>query len=381
MHICFVTNKYPNEVDKNTTIFLKQLVDEIAGQGIKCSVISPVPTNINKNYKKLPLKRAENNVTVYYPRYFGLGQRDYLFFNPAKITTHCFTKAIEKLIDSNESLGDIDVFYAHFVTPAGIAVARLGRKYNRPSFLAHGEATLQTIKHFGEKAVKRELSSLTGVIAVSTQNKEMISDYVNPKIVKVFPNAINEKLFKPSDKTIARKKLGFNEKDFIVSFVGSFDERKGIDRLEKAVDSFGGDVKLAAAGKGKLKPTSKNCVWNAPIDHDDLPIFYATSDVFVLPTRNEGCCNAIIEAMGCGLPVISSDKRFNYDILDNDNSILINPDDLQDIKTAIRSIKNDKNKRENMSMMALKTARKITIKERAKNILNFIFDKGGYAQK
>lgn len=260
MHICFVTNKYPNEVDKNTTIFLKQLVDEIAGQGIKCSVISPVPTNINKNCKQLPLKRTEGEVVVYYPRYFGLGQTDYLFFNPAKITTHFFTKAIEKLIDSNESLGDIDVFYAHFATPAGIVAARLGRKNGKPSFLAYGEATLQTIKHFGEKAVRKELSSLTGVIAVSFQNKEMISGYVDSKKIGVFPNAINKKLFRPIDKKESRKKFGFDEKDFIVSFVGSFDNRKGIDRLEKVVDSFGGSVKLATAGKGKLKPVSKNCI-------------------------------------------------------------------------------------------------------------------------
>ena len=372
MHICFITNKYPNEVDKNTLIFLKQLVDEIANQDVKCSVICPVPTNINRKYTKLPLKRVEGKVTIYYPRYFGLGQKNYLFFNPAKITTHFFAEAVEKIVKNDIGLKNIDIFYAHFVTPAGITAARLGRKYNRPAFLAYGEATLQTIQHFGKKAVKKELSSLTGVIAVSSQNKEMISEFVNPEIVKVFPNAINIELFKPIDKNVARKKLGFDEKDFIVSFVGSFDERKGIDRLEKAIDCFGGDVKLAAVGKGKLKPTSENCIWAKPVSHDNLPIIYSASDLFVLPTRNEGCCNAIIEAMGCGLPIISSDRSFNYDILNNNNSILINPDDVKELTEAITSLKDDYEKRNKLSINAIKTAKQLSLQKRASNILLFL---------
>ena len=378
MHVCFITNKYPNEVDKNTLIFLKQLVDEIANQGVKCSVICPVPTNINRNYKKLPLKRVEGKVIVYYPRYFGLGQRNYLFFNPAKITTHFFAKAVEETMRDVAELKDVDAFYAHFVTPAGITAARLGRKFGKPAFLAYGEATLQTIQHFGEKAVKKELSSLTGVIAVSSQNKEMISEFVDPKIVEVFPNAINVGLFRPIDKKKARKRLGFDEKDFIVSFVGSFDERKGISRLEKAIDSFDGEVKLAAAGKGRLKPTSKNCIWNKPVSHEDLPVFYSASDLFVLPTQNEGCCNAIIEAMGCGLPIVSSDRSFNYDILNDNNSILIDPNDWQQIRDAIKRVKDNGKIRENISTAALKTAKKLSLEERAKRIIDFMVSKGGY---
>ncbi len=161
MHICFITNKYPNEVDKNTLVFLKQLVDEISNQGIKCSVICPVPTNLNRDYKKLPIKDTASNVTIYYPRYFGLGQKDYLFYNPAKFTTNHFTKAVDSVIKTIDP-NTIDVFYGHFVTPAGIASARMGRKYNKPSFMAHGEATYMTINHFGGEKVKKELSTLSG---------------------------------------------------------------------------------------------------------------------------------------------------------------------------------------------------------------------------
>lgn len=372
MHICFITNKYPNKIDKNTLIFLKQLVDEVSKQKIKCSVICPVPTNINSNYKKLPYTQSDGEVNIYYPRYFGLGQKNYLFFNPARITTHFFTKKIQKTIDENNNLRDIDAFYAHFVTPAGIAAARLGKIYKKPAFMAYGEATLDTINHFGKKGVKKELSSLSGVIAVSTQNKQMISKYVNPNIVKVFPNAIDLKKFKPINKHKSRKKFGFKDEDFIVSFVGSFDKRKGIDRLEKAIDRFNGKVKLAAAGKGELKPKSKYCIWNKPVKHSDLPFFYSASDIFVLPTRNEGCCNAIIEAMGCGKAIISSDKSFNYDILNKDNSILINPDSVEEIEAAIKQLKNDRILLRQKEAASILTASKLTLAQRAKRIIGFM---------
>lgn len=372
MHICFITNKYPNEVDRDTLVFLKQLIKEIAKNGHKCSVICPVPTNINRTYKQLPRKRREGKITVFYPKYFGLGQTNIICFNPARITTRYFTKAINRTIKTDKSLKDIDIFYAHFVTPAGIAAARLGKKYNKPAFLAYGEATLATIKHFGEKKAREELSSLTGVIAVSSQNKEMISSYVDPAITRVFPNAIDGRLFRPIDKKIARKEFGFNNKDFIVSFVGSFDERKGISRLERAIDSFNGEVKLAAAGKGKLKPTSRNCIWNKPVDHRNLPAFYSASDIFVLPTRNEGCCNAIIEALGCGKPVVSSDRSFNYDILNKSNAILINPDNINDIANAITTLKNNRSMMETLSKNAITTSRHLSIENRASNIIKYI---------
>ncbi len=66
-----------------------------------------------------------------------------------------------------------------------------------------------------------------------------------------------------------------------------------------------------------------------------IPNYICASDVFVLPTTAEGCCNAIIEAMGCGLPIVSSDRAFNYDILNEENSILVDPESVDEIDNAI----------------------------------------------
>lgn len=374
MHICFITNKYPNKVEPNAIVFLQQLVNAIAEKDVRCSVICPVPTNLNRAYKTLPEhcveKHGEAEVEIYYPRYFGLGQRDYLWYNPAKFTTNRFSKAVESVVRAMPALPD--AFYAHFVTPAGICAARMGRLFDRPSYMAYGEATLGTINHYGHNAVKRELESLTGVIAVSTQNKEMIAPFVREGITEVFPNAIDGKLFYPRDKADARKKFSLSQDDFVVAFVGSFDERKGTDRLSAAVDCLEGPVKLICAGKGSLLPTTEKCVFRQTVLHSELPEFLSAADVFALPTLNEGCCNAIIEAMACGLPIISADRSFNDDILDETNSIRIDPTDVEALSAAIDTLKKDEKQRKALAAGSLEKAKALTLETRAANIIHFM---------
>lgn len=375
MHICFLTNKYPNFVEPNAIVFYQQLINAIAKQGVKCSVICPVPINLNKNYKKLPQKLVEEygdfKVEVYYPRCFGLGQRDYLCFNPAKITTCYFTKACDKIISKMDECPD--VFYGHFVTPAGIAAARMGRKYNKPSFLAYGEAGTVMIKHFGFKASKKELSTLSGVIAVSSQNKIDIEPYVPNNITEVFPNSIDSDVFYPRDKQKAREKLGLSENSFVIAFVGTFDERKGIDRLSQAIDKLGyEDIVLICAGKGAIQPQTPRCAFKSPVLHSDLPDFLSAADIFVLPTLLEGCCNAIVEAIACGLPIISSNGSFNDDILDETNSLRVDPSDVDAISTAIKTLHDDRDLLSSLAEGSLTKAASLTLERRANNIIDFI---------
>ncbi len=380
--ICIIVNKYPNPIEPNALVFVQQLAWSMADKGVECSVICPLPININPRYWSFPEKKVEitennNKVTIYQPKFIGFGQAHKIFGkSPAPLTTSLFTKAVAKIIAKMDEKPD--VVYGHFVTPAGIAAARIGRKYNIPSFMAHGEATFKTINEFGPQKVKKELSTLSGIIAVSTQNKEMLLsvDAVKEDVIGIFPNGYRTERFFPRNKIESRKKYGFPQDKFIVGFVGSFDHRKGILRLEKAVEQME-DVVFACAGKGKLHPTSSKCIFSRQVENDELPYFYSALDLFVLPTLNEGCCNAIIEALACGLPVISSDLSFNYDILDKSCSILINPNKVDELVDAIKILKLDSEYFKTLSIGSLEKAKKLTINNRTSNILDFINSKMG----
>ena len=379
MNICIISNKYPNKYEPNVLVFLQQLVWQFADLGHKCYVICPMAANLHPEYLKLEKISVEksfkdNNVVVYRPKYFSLGQTTIAGFNPAKFSVSSFTKCALSTIRKHDI--PIDLLYSHFITPAGIATARIGKKLNKPVYIAHGEATLMTIEDFGgPKAVAKELESISGIIAVSAHNKNMLVEnhVVGSEKIRIFPNGYNPTRFYVMDKKAARKKLGFPSDKFIVGFVGSYDERKGILRVQQAVDQLD-EVVFACAGKGTLIPSSEKCIFKDAVNNSDLVTFYNACDIFALPTRMEGCCNAIVEAVACGLPVISSDRLFNYDVLDDTNSILIDPDDVVALKNAINKLKQDNALREKLHKGSINKSMELTLENRAQNILSYMIN-------
>lgn len=378
--ILFLANKYPNIITPNGLVFFQQLIWEIADSGVNCTVICPLAVNLNPKYIKVKYHVVEktengNTIDIYFPKFFGLGQSHYIFGkSPVSITTYYFTKAIIKTIEKNDI--KFDYVYGHFTAPAGVASARIGDKYNKPSFFAHGESTSWSIDQYGKEKLKEEFKNITGVVAVSSRNKDLLlsNKIVDESKVKVFPNGYRKERFYKIDKEDARKHFNWDDK-FIVGFCGSFDDRKGILRLEKAIDMIDdNDIVFACAGKGKLIPTSDKCIFKDTVNNNDLVYFYNAIDVFCLPTLNEGCCNAIVEAMACGCPIISSDKSFNYDILDDSNSILIDPNNIDEIKDAILELKNDTEIINIMSQSSFMKSKELTLNKRAKRIMDFLCD-------
>ena len=129
-------------------------------------------------------------------------------------------------------------------------------------------------------------------------------------------------MFYKKDKESIRKELGIGNNDFIVAFVGKFIHRKGLSRLCEAFNLIdNNNIKAFFIGEGETIPNYKNTVFEGKIEHNKIVDYLSASDIFVLPTISEGCCNAIIEALACGIPVVSLKECFNDEILDDTCSI------------------------------------------------------------
>ena len=76
--------------------------------------------------------------------------------------------------------------------------------------------------------------------------------------------------------------------------------------------------------------------------------------------------------MACGLPIISSNLPFNWDVLDYSNSIMINPNNIEEIKDAIILMRDNIERRKTLSKGALRKALGLTIDNRADTIIRFI---------
>jgi glycosyltransferase involved in cell wall biosynthesis len=92
----------------------------------------------------------------------------------------------------------------------------------------------------------------------------------------------------------------------------------------------------------------------------------------VLPTLHEGSCNVIIEAMACGLPIISSKIPEIEFQCDDSFSILIDPLNIDQLKHSIAILLADEEKIAKMGKAAIEHSKKFDLQQRAIKILNFI---------
>jgi len=161
-----------------------------------------------------------------------------------------------------------------------------------------------------------------------------------------------------------------------VAFCGRFNKRKGCQRVSEAIDLLKIQrVKSVfigiPAGADIEEPSCEGILFKGALPHEDIPTYLNAADVFVLPTLAEGCSNAIVEAMACGLPIISSNLPFNLDLLNGENAILVDPMSVEQIATGIEKLLNHPALQQQMSLSALATVKDLTIEKRVRSILQF----------
>lgn len=370
MNICVVCSDYPSK-KSSTFSFVKQLVDEFARQGHKCYVVSPFSITRYKCFtKKIDIHKFKSGGQVF------LIRPNYLSFSMFRIGHFCPTNFFMKqaLKKAFKLLPVIpDVIYAHFWTSAILAY-EFAKENNIPLFVASGESSIYN--SLNNNLFQNSFCDyISGVICVSKKNKDesVKLGLVLDNKCTVLPNAIDRRKFYKMDKKECRRIYGYPEKAFIIAFVGWFDNRKGVNRLSKAITKLDNpNIYSIFIGNGPEIPDCSNILFKGNVKHDEMCSILNCANVFVLPTLAEGCCNAIIEAMACGLPIISSNMRFNDEILDDECSIRINPNSVDDIAAAIFKLQNDSTLCEKMSKASQKKASAFTIDERAKAIVCFM---------
>lgn len=364
MNILVITPDYPNKYKVHYP-FVKQLVDEFARQGHSCSVISPYSVTNNKRFYKTV--EMDGPVTVYRPNYLSFSN---LKVGKLRLSEYFRTKAI---IRATRRLPQKpDVVYCHFWETAVWAYP-YAVKHHIPLFVASGESSISAFLGT-DKYPQKVADYVSGVVCVSTKNKEESISFglTTEDKCLVKPNAVNSELFKKLDKTKCRKKLRFPQDVFIVTFVGAFIERKGVKRVADAIKQIvGKPIYSCFIGRGAQAPDCDNILFKGGLQHEEIPAYLNASDVFVLPTLAEGCCNAIVEAMSCGLPIISSNLPFNWDVLDDTNSFMIDPMDIIAIRGAIAKLFDNKQLRSDMADSSLEKAMNLTIDRRAEAIVHF----------
>lgn len=158
----------------------------------------------------------------------------------------------------------------------------------------------------------------------------------------------------------ARARLGIEENELVILFVGSAFKRKGLDRLIGALSK---NMRLLVVGTGDHLSFYQKMVARRGLSRqvtffgfsENVQPYYAAADVVALPSRSEAFGMSILEGMACGLPTIVSDNAGVADIVqDQVNGCLMrNPNTLPDLLKALW----DADVRARMGKMARDTAR------------------------
>lgn len=184
------------------------------------------------------------------------------------------------------------------------------------------------------------------VVANSQGLKEAAENNVRGSMVEVVENGIDLETFYPSDCRDQTSGLR-------LLFVARFAINKRLDLLLQAckemLDEGEADWSLTVIGDGPLRPDYETFLASDErlrqrvhllgwIKIENLRDHYHSSDVFVLTSDYEGMPSVVLQAMACGLPIISTRVQGSEGmIVDGVNGYFIPYRDVPALKGAIRN--------------------------------------------
>lgn len=371
MRILVVSNNYPSSNLPTYGVFVYNLVQEFVKLGHEVVVLSNRSILGSLDLNKDNISYGEEKATVYYPKSISASNKWILNMNTHFIGEKFGVRAIKRAVKKNGI--EFDVIYAHFLVNGIVAVKAL-YKFGKPIFVAEGELKNINIRKAYYKPQKylALISKITGFIAVSPQIKDnLIEVGVDSGKIIIKPNAVDLTHFYPRDQKQMRIKYGLPLEKKLIIFVGRFVHDKGPLRVLEAIEQRD-DVGIIFVGKDGDIPVSDKIVFKNKVNTALVPELLSAADLFVLPTLHEGSCNAIIEAMACGLPIVSSDIPEIRFQCDSASSILVDPMNVNEISDAIGQILENPSKLQKMGNEAMAYAENFEITKRAEDILNYI---------
>jgi glycosyltransferase involved in cell wall biosynthesis len=147
-------------------------------------------------------------------------------------------------------------------------------------------------------------------------------------------------------KRAARQSLGLDGPT--VLYVGRFDDEKGVDVLIRAWQRLQTPhATLVLVGDGPERTALKHLHRDGTNAEsirfagpsEDVAQYYQAADLFALPSRSEGISNALLEAMGSGIPVVATAVGGNREVIAAPSvGKLVAPGDDQALAAAIQNL-------------------------------------------
>ncbi len=351
-----LSSLFPSAVQPTAGVFIRERMFRV-GRHLPIVVIAPqawFPLQglirlFRPHFRPMaPRYERMQGVEVHRPRFFSfpgvLKRTDGVFMALASYWT------AKRLVRTHQ----LNVLDVHFGFPDGAAGVLLGRWLRLPVVITlRGKEERQARTTVGP-ALKRAVLRADRLIAVSAALRDLAIGWgVDAARAKVIGNGIDPHRFQPVPRAEARSELGLPADASVLVSVGTLVERKGfhhvIDCLPQLLQSHAGLHYLIVGGAGaegdigdRLRELVRRLGLTdrvhflGPLAPDRLKVPLSAADVFVLATSYEGWANVFLEAMACGLPVVTTRVGGNAQVVcDERLGQLVPPADARALAAAI----------------------------------------------
>lgn len=321
LNVASISTLFPSAADPHRGVFVERRLNSLA-EFANVRVVQPIPW-----FPVLRSKRRWGRCGAVAGHRLQL-IRQPMFYIPGvlkRLDSRWLERSILPILRRWRRELSIDLIDAHFGYPEGVGSVRAASQLGLPVFLTlrGNETKYLKMPSIGAQLVSA-LECSTGIVAVSQSLKaEIVASGISADKIAVIPNAVDTRTFQPGSQSLARNRLGLpTGRRFLIS-VGHLVYEKGhhlaivaLRRLRNrypdldliivggAADEseYPDQLRVLAAELGLadavrfvgIKPPNEIATW------------LQAADAFVLATYREGCCNAVLEALACGLPVVTT---------------------------------------------------------------------------
>lgn len=185
-----------------------------------------------------------------------------------------------------------------------------------------------------------------------------------------------------------RRVVGLPLDKKIIIYTGSFHlyDWKGVDILLEATKKISLDSVCVLVGGAKdeiedlrIRWPQKNIIFREKVRHKLVPYYLKSADVLVLPNKRGNVTSEkytsplkLFEYMASGVPIVASELPSIKEVLNESNSILVEPNDPEDLAQSVEKILKNNNLAQEKSNKSLSDVQEYTWMRRSSDILNFI---------
>lgn len=247
------------------------------------------------------------------------------------------------LLRLKEKIKESDVINTHGIVWMqsffGVIISRIYQKpivlHQHNTYVNYKNPILRLIETIADKTIGRyTLNSADHIIAGSGETKKYVLSIAKKlNNISISYNGVDFQSFKPvKNKKIVRKKFNINPEVFICFTIRRITFKNGIDTFLQVAKFFKKrkDILFVLGGKGPdivmvKKYIIKNHLSNIKllgfVSDEELPDYYALSDIFILPSKmGEGFPMVVVEAFASGLPVIGTNTGGQIEIIKDDQT-------------------------------------------------------------